>query len=249
MSVSRRTEELRLAVMLLTRLPAGQLATPAPSFAHAAWAYPLVGVPIGLLSGVVFCAASTLNVPGLAAAILAIGAAVMATGAMHEDGLADVADGFGGGGEPVRKLEIMRDSRVGTYGVVAVFLAIGILAASIGSTGASWDVIFAFVAVAAVSRAMMLVPMTFLPPARADGLGSQAVLTGPWPLLTALGIAVLLSLPVFVSALVAIWVMGMVAFGVMVLARRQIGGQSGDVLGATQKLTEVAGWVTFAAIG
>ena len=248
MNIGRRAEELRLAVVLLTRLPVGRVAPPAPSFAQAAWAFPLVGVPVGLLSGAVYWTASSLGLPGLAAALLAIGAAVLATGAMHEDGLADVADGFGGGGEISRKLEIMRDSQVGTYGVVAVFLAIGLLAASIGSIGASWGVVYAFVAVAAISRAMMLVPMTFLPTARDDGLGSQAVLSGPGSLLAALAIAALVSLPVFITALVAIWVMGAVTFGVTVLARRQIGGQSGDVLGATQKLTEVAGWMVFAAL-
>ena len=97
MSAQPPGEDLRLAVMLLTRLPAGKLSDPAPSFAQAAWAYPVVGGSVGALSGAVFCAAGWLGVPGLAAALLAIGVAVLATGAMHEDGLADVADGFGGG--------------------------------------------------------------------------------------------------------------------------------------------------------
>ena len=246
MSLSRRGEEMRLAVMLLTRLPAGRLRDPAPSFADAAWAYPVVGAVVGVISGTVFCATSALGLPALAAALLAIGAGVLVTGAMHEDGLADVADGFGGGRDAAHKLEIMRDSRVGTYGVVAVVLAIGLLASAIGSVSAGWTVFFCFVAIGALSRAMMLVPMTFLPPARAGGLGAQAVLSGPVALCAALGIAVVLSLPVLIEAVFAAWLMGVVAFGMVVLARRQIGGQSGDVLGATQKLSEIAGWLLVA---
>ena len=246
--MGRRAEELRLAVMLLTRLPAGRLVDPAPSFADAAWAYPLAGALMGALSGATYCGIAALGVPLLAAALLAVGVAVLATGAMHEDGLADVADGFGGGGDRDRKLDIMRDSRVGTYGVVAVVLAIGLLASAVASFEPGWVAFFGFVAVGALSRAMMLVPMTFLPPARGDGLGSQAVLSGPLTLFAALGIALVLSLPMLVTALVATWVMGAVAFAMVGLARRQIGGQSGDVLGATQKLTEVSGWLVLAAM-
>lgn len=244
----RRAEELRLAVMLLTRLPCGRLAEPAPSFAQAAWAYPLVGGLVGALSGAVFCAAGFISMPAFAAALLALGVAVLVTGAMHEDGLADVADGFGGGGDIARKLEIMRDSRVGTYGVVAVILAIGLLASAIADVPFGWGTFFCFVAIGAVSRAMMVVPMTFLPPARDAGLGAQAVLAGPGTLLVALGIALVLSLPALIPALMAIWVMGAVAFGFMVFARRQIGGQTGDVLGATQKLSEVAGWLALSIV-
>ena len=243
MNLARHAEELRLAVMLLSRLPAGHLSDPAPSFAQAGWAYPVVGALVGMLSGAMFCAAGFLGLPGMTAALLAIGVGVLATGAMHEDGLADVADGFGGGADAAAKLEIMRDSRVGTYGVVAVVLSVGLLASAMAEFALGWRAFFCFVAISALSRAMMLVPMTFLPPARAEGLGAQAVLSGPFALLAALGVALALSLPVFVSALIATWVMGAVALGMVVLARHQIGGQSGDVLGATQKLCEVSGWL------
>lgn len=243
-----RVQEVRLAVMLLTQLPAGTLTEPAPSFAQAAWAYPIAGALIGALSGAIFCGMSVLGLPALTCALCALGLGVLLTGALHEDGLADVADGFGGGASRERKLEIMRDSRVGTYGVVAVVLVIGLLASSIAAFTASWQAFFLFVAIGALSRAMMLVPMTILPPAREDGLGARAVLSGPMVLLTALGIALVLSLPVIFSALLAMWVMGAVAFGFAFVARRQIGGQSGDVLGATQKLCEVAGWVTMAVL-
>ncbi|MEP2137953.1 MAG: adenosylcobinamide-GDP ribazoletransferase [Erythrobacter sp.] len=248
MSTARHSEELRLAVMLLTRLPAGRLGEPAPSFAQAAWAYPVVGALVGALSGLVFCAMAALGVPSFAAAFLALGSAALITGAMHEDGLADVADGFGGGRDAAHKLEIMRDSRVGTYGVVAVVLVIGMLASAIAEFSPSSEAFFCFVAIGAMSRAMMLVPMTALPPARNDGLGGQAVLAEPLSLLIALGIAFGLSIFILLKALVALWVMGVVAFAVVVLARRQIGGQSGDVLGATQKLTECAGWLVLVSI-
>ncbi|MEK9968269.1 MAG: adenosylcobinamide-GDP ribazoletransferase, partial [Ferrovibrio sp.] len=109
----------RLALMLLTRLPlsGGKVTdTAGGAVARAAWAFPLVGLLVGAAGGGMFMLASYLGLGMGSSALLAMGSQVLLTGALHEDGLADTADGFGGGRSRERKLEIMRDSRIGTYG-------------------------------------------------------------------------------------------------------------------------------------
>ena len=120
-----RATEVQLALMLLTRLPAGRI-DPAPTIAAAAWAFPLAGAVVGVLQALVLIAAIGLGLPMAMAAGLALAAGVLATGGLHEDGLADCADGFGGGRSPARKLEIMRDSRIGSYGALALILGLGL---------------------------------------------------------------------------------------------------------------------------
>src|SRR5258708_25973167 len=109
-------DELRVAVAFYTRLPVAQ---PTPvdgaALARAAWAAPLVGVLIGALGALAYWIAYRLNLPPLVAATLAVGATLLFTGALHEDGLADTADGFGGGATPPPILHIMPDSPLRTY--------------------------------------------------------------------------------------------------------------------------------------
>lgn len=242
-SLAARMIEARLALALLTRLPAGNLPDDTPRIALAAWAFPLVGALVGALGGVVFCVAGTF-LPALAAALLAVATTIGLTGALHEDGLADVADGFGGGGTRARKLEIMRDSRIGSYGVVALVLVLGLTASAIAAAPTSASTILLFAAIGAISRAAMALPMCLVPPARDDGLGKGAVLTMGWRIWTALLFAVLSALLTDARLLIAAFA----ATGFMVWwMKRQIGGQTGDTLGATQKVTECACWLVAAA--
>ena len=119
-TLRRRLDEARLALMLLTRLPVGRLKDPVPSLAEARWAYPLVGLVIGAIAWVAHHGALMLGLGPLPAALVALGAMVLVTGALHHDGLADFADGLGGGRDPDHRLEIMRDSRIGSYGALAL---------------------------------------------------------------------------------------------------------------------------------
>ncbi|MDZ7905514.1 MAG: adenosylcobinamide-GDP ribazoletransferase [Cypionkella sp.] len=139
--------DLQLALMLLTRLPAGHLAQAGdpPPLARAVWAYPIVGALVGAMGAGVLVGAATLGLAPSIAATLALAVCILATGGLHEDGLADVADGFGGGQDRARKLEIMRDSRIGSYGTLALILSLAlrvqILAAFAGtaqSVGRFW---------------------------------------------------------------------------------------------------------------
>lgn len=245
--LARRREELRLALMLLTRLPVGRIEGAAPSMAASAWAWPVAGLVVGLLSALALAIALGAGLPPLSAAILALAVSALATGAMHEDGLADLADGFGGGATRDRKLEIMRDSRIGSYGVVALVLSLGFRATAIAAlapAGAGW----ALVAMAAASRATMPAALALMPPARPDGLG-RAAATEPVPALPAavLGFVCLLPLGVFAALAVAVST-GLAALALGILARRQIGGQTGDVLGAMQQVAEIAGWAALMAL-
>jgi len=227
------------ALMLLTRVPAGWLirARAFPEARDCLWAYPLVGA----LVGAVGAGAMALLPPALGA-VWALVAMAALTGALHEDGLADMADGFGGGATPAGKLEIMRDSRVGSYGVVAVVLSMAVRGAALaGLAGAGWGG-WALVAAGALSRASMAVPLLLLRPARVDGLGAAL---GRMPAGSALACGGLAAAVALVAvgpgpALVAIAAALVAAGGVSALARRQIGGFTGDVLGGCAVVTEAA---------
>lgn len=253
----RRVDEMRLAFMLLSRLPMGRLRE-APPLAAAIWAYPVVGAVVGALAGLVFGLAARAGLPPMAAALACIGASVLLTGAMHEDGLADVADGFGGGRGRERKLEIMRDSHIGSYGVVALVLVLGMRAECLAALPVA-GMAARLAALGALSRALLPVLMLALPPARADGLGQAASgraaagrgaggpVTKP-AMLAGLALALGLALWVGIWPIINVLAgMAGVGLGLGWLARRQIGGFTGDVLGAAQIFSETAGLAVMAA--
>ncbi len=242
-AVRARWLEIVLAFAVLTRLPCGREPWERAKIGDAAWAFPLVGVAVGLVSGSAYLAAAS-ALPALPSAVLAMIAAMLATGALHEDGLADVADGFGGGASRDDKLRIMRDSRVGSFGVVALIAAFGVTAGSMATAPADMRTLAWFAAVGACSRAAMVLPMALLRPARTDGLGHAAVLARGWRFWTAIALgacAALGAAPLLVPAT------ALAAATAVLLARRQVGGQTGDVLGATQKACECACWLALAA--
>src|ERR1700759_1370209 len=107
------------------------------------------------LGGIAYAIASALALPALAAALIAIAATALVTGALHEDGLADTADGFGGGATREMKLEIMRDSRIGTFGVLALIFSVGLRAIAIADTGTRWHVFAALIAAHTLSRGVL----------------------------------------------------------------------------------------------
>src|SRR5271155_4388576 len=115
--LAARAGEIKAAVVFSTRLPLpGVAPTGGSAIAQAIWALPLAGLVVGAVGAIVYAIAHRLGVPAWPAAALTIAATMAVTGCLHEDGLADTADGFGGGATRDRKLEIMRDSRIGVYG-------------------------------------------------------------------------------------------------------------------------------------
>lgn len=240
--------DVAVAFALLTRLPLPRLSDAA--FAHqarAAWAFPIVGVVVALLAGGLGVATLMLDLPVSGAAGLVLGAQIVLTGAMHEDGLADTADGLWGGWTRARRLEIMKDSAIGTYGVLALILSLGL----------RWSALVVLLPVgiaplvvaATLSRALLPALMTALPHARSDGL-SQRVGRPGWSVAAVAAILGLICTVALFGAGVVfplfLTIIPVTAVGL--IARAKIGGQTGDILGASQQITETAVLLGFAAV-
>jgi len=167
--------DAKRSLAFLTRLPTGEGVTnPEGGLADAAWTFPLVGTFVGACGGFAFWIAHAAGLAPTLSGLAAVGAACLLTGCLHEDGLADVADGFGGGSDHDSKLAIMRDSRIGAYGVIAlctsVLARVLALAAFVDAAAA----LAALLAAGALSRAAIVPVMAGLPPARTDGMSSFA---------------------------------------------------------------------------
>lgn len=236
--------EFKLCLGLLTRLPV-RVDAPAETggLARACRWFPAVGALIGALSAAVLYLGEAVGLPDLATAMIAIGFSILLTGALHEDGLADVADGFGGGVGRDAKLTIMRDSRIGAYGVIALILSIGLRWASlVALMGVAVQVAaLAMIVGAATSRLTPLLLMYRLPPARSDGMAVNAGKPDDASvrIAVALALASLLFLPSWQAMLATAVAVLAATAAIEGLSRRQIGGQTGDVLGASQQTTEI----------
>ncbi len=232
--------DIAQALALLTRLPVlfhGQ-----KHGARGAWAYPLVGLVVGSIAAFVGVLAHWAGLPPALTALVSLCALVATTGAMHEDGLADTADGLWGGWTRDQRLEIMKDSHIGAYGVIALVLTL------LARWSALWMLFqagpgtatVALLVSGAVSRASMPALMVALPQARQTGLsqsvGTPTIMTAWIAALITVAVALALSggaaVWVFAWAILATYVMG-------IIANRKIGGQTGDILGATQQITEI----------
>jgi adenosylcobinamide-GDP ribazoletransferase len=233
-------EELRLALGFLTRLPLRLGAPARGALAQAAWAFPLVGIAVGLAGGIAYSLAVALHLPALAAALIAVAATVLLTGALHEDGLADMADGLGGGADVETKLAIMRDHHIGSYGVLALVLSVGLRAAALTAIGDGGRVAAALMAAHALARGGLPVALLALEPARADGLGAAAGRPEApiAAIAAAIGIGVALLGLGLVAGIGAVIAAGAAMAVLALIARRQIGGYTGDVLGAIEQAGE-----------
>jgi len=251
--------QFRLAAAFLTRLPvdpADSAADGAPAdLSRAMWLFPVVGFGIGGAGAIALAALSWAGVPAAVAATLAVGIVVWLTGALHEDGLADLADGFGGGGTREQKLEIMHDSRIGAYGMLALAVVIVAKIAALAAIAAV-DIgaaVGALIAAATWSRSMFAPTMRWLPPARDDGLGALAGTPnegGTWKglALGALLAALVLITPAGGGVLIVLIAGGLGAFAIGWLALRQIDGYTGDVLGGVQQAAEAAVLIAASAV-
>lgn len=232
--------DIPAAFSLLTRLPipvdhelAGKRA------AVATWAYPLVGAALGLIAGIIGSLLYWFGAPASIAAIAALVTLAITTGGMHEDGLADCADGFGGAYDKTRRLEIMKDSRIGAYGAIALVLFLLARATSMEAL-INTTFIPALIAVGAASRLPMVLAMYAMPNARTDGLSSKVGKPPEIALIIALISTLALCYLCIGWAGILVFGWAMIAAIIMaLLAHRSIGGQTGDVLGAMQQWAEV----------
>ena len=226
-----------------------------PDFARNLWAVPVMGTVLGGIGGLVGLAAIRIGLPPFLAAVLLITTGVIITGAFHEDGLADSCDGLWGGMTKERRQEIMRDSRIGSYGaaglVLALLLRIGAWAELFRLLGP--DAAWLSFGLGAFSRILALVPMRVLPPARADGVAGQTAR----PEGAALTFALLIGLGMMTGSahlaglvlapLYALPALFLALFVLIHLMRDKIGGHCGDVLGASQQVLEIVMLLTLAA--
>lgn len=234
--------DLRMAASFVTILPVAS-SKPAGdgAVARATWALPLAGLLVGLAGAFVYKAASRFGLTPNLAALLALATTTFITGALHEDGLADTADGLGGGRTRERKLEIMRDSRIGSYGVCALILSFGLRWSALAAIANPWAVTLALCAAHTAARAGVPAFMSLVPPARPDGLSASA---GAPPgrsvaIAFALGtLALALALGPG-KALVGLILLSLAGLMLARLAISQIGGQTGDILGAFEQLGEI----------
>ena len=244
---AERGREFAAAMTFLTRLklPRGMPAGAAPAqaeLAAASWAFPLAGIVIGAIGAIVYAIAHRLGATPWVAGALAVAATLAVTGALHEDGLADTIDGFGGGATREEKLTIMRDARTGAFGVCALIISILIRVGVLASLADSSLVAGALIAAHAGGRAAMAPAMFFLQPARTDGLAfsagrPQAIAAIVATLLAFLVAVLCLGFGRAVEAAIALAVLTAL---VARLSSRQIGGQTGDVLGTVEQVCEIA---------
>lgn len=234
--------DLRMAASFVTILPVVSSKPAADgAVARATWALPLAGLLVGLAGAFVYKVAIRFGLTPNLAALLALATTALITGALHEDGLADTADGLGGGRTRERRLEIMRDSRIGTYGVCALMLSFGLRWSALATIANPWAVTLALCAAHTAARAGVPAFMSLVPPARPDGLSASAgsppgrsvaiaFAVGTLALAFALGPA---------KALVGLVLLSLAGLLLAGLAIRQIGGQTGDVLGAFEQVGEI----------
>jgi adenosylcobinamide-GDP ribazoletransferase len=227
------------AIQFLTRVPV-RLGAPVPHARVLPW-FGVTGALIGAVVGGVAVGLMEL-VPVTVAAAVAVAVGLLITGAFHEDGLADVADAFGGGWSVEQRLEILKDSRHGTYGVAALATSIVVRVAAAASIVGPAALFASFVAAHTLGRCAAVAAMVAAPPAADSGLGVSAA-SSLRPLSTVVGISAALAI---VTAVCGWWIapfLGAAAIGtaaVVMLAVRKIGGLAGDVLGAVEQVVECA---------
>lgn len=241
--IRRELDRLGCAWQFLTRLPA-----PAPGawneelFARSARYFPLVGMVVGGLSAAALWLARLLWPSGALPAILAAAVGVLATGGLHEDGLADTADGLGGGRSREQRLAILKDSRIGSYGALALGLVLAIRIAALAEIRDPLKAVFALVCAHAGARAAAVVAMAALPYAADPAAsklppGTREVRAPEVLVALVLGLAPLALLSPATAA-IALAAGAITALWPALAAQRLIGGYTGDILGAVEQAFE-----------
>lgn len=248
--ISDFVRDVAIATRFLGRMPISARFAPhdPPDFAKMAYAVPVAGLIVAIPVALVAVISHALGLPPTISATLALVVGLLATGALHEDGLADICDGFGGGGDRETKLEIMRDSRIGTYGTLGLLASTWLrilLLAEIMVLISPIALFLVILASATVSRGALVWLWARLPPARDDGLSLRFGTPQDdqfFKALMAIGVALLPAL-FFATGLVPLLAAIIVVAGPIWLFARfstqQIGGHTGDVLGAGQVIAEI----------
>ena len=243
--------DIKIGISVCTRLPL-PFSAPIESrdVTRATWAFPVAGFVVGGAGALVHAMALRLQLPSALAAALALSATLLVTGCLHEDGLADTADGLGGGQDRTRKLEIMRDSRLGTYGACALGISLLLRWAALAALASPMAVASALIAAHVSARAALPAFMRFVPAARFDGLSAQAGQPAlrPAAVAVALGVLTLVMTLGLAATMIGLVLATCAGLSMAWLAMRQIGGQTGDVLGAVEQIIEIVILLTAVAM-
>ena len=231
-------KEFQLSITFLTILPFGRIKEPLPKIENACWAFPLCGAFIGGLTYCVLVLTSILSLSITLSAILAIATGIIITGGIHEDGLADSADGILGGNNINSRLKIMKDSRIGTFGLLTVLIFVLIRIDLLTYYPISFYGFLGFIAISAISRLGMVSILFFMEPAKVSGLGNSSNVSNTF----IYGLTCLLTLPFFVPLfqvgifMIMIFIVALII--IIFFAKRKINGHTGDLCGATQQIIE-----------
>jgi len=251
--IKRELHIFLTALMFFTRIPVPKNIGTADLNKSSRY-FPLVGIIVGAIGALTYYGVFFLFKDPWIASLLSLSATLLVTGAFHEDGLADVADGFGGGWTKKRILEIMKDSRVGAYGVIALIVVLGLKVILVTKLT---DALILYVAAHSVSRIMPVFFLRFMHYSREDdqskikplatqiswwGL-STAIITGLLPLFIAVGVFHF-NACLFLSVIPC----GLLTLYLGWYFKKWIGGYTGDCLGATQQLNEVVFYLSVLAL-
>src|SRR5262249_6029772 len=233
--------DVAVALLFSTRLPLPRAAPiTGADLARASWALPLAGAVVGLIAAAVYWLARGMGLSPLLAAGLTVAATLVVARCLPDDWLADLADSFGASTRE-RKLEIMRDSKIGTYGVCALLMSLLLRSAALASIADPALAAPVLVAAHTAARAGMPLFMRLVPPARDDGL-SVGVGTPPRASAIAAVLIGMVALGVGLGPAAGVCAIALMAAAFASLAWlsiRQIGGQTGDVLGALEQIGEI----------
>lgn len=251
MNISNIVSDILNSMSFLSRLPIGPLADRLgvelkTDFDTQAWTFPITGFLIALPAAIALLVSSAIGLNPFIGVGIAMAILTLSTGGLHEDGLADVADGLGGGKTNQAKLEIMRDSTIGSYGALALMFSILLQWAglvSIAQNSSALTIALAICLISGASRAAMLWPWVKSEPARdgdslsksmgrptSDQLKISSLIGGGFIIL--LGIFMLAP----INTVIAILLAGVAIIEFTKLCERQLGGHTGDTLGATQQI-------------
>jgi adenosylcobinamide-GDP ribazoletransferase len=249
--ISRELRLLRIALQFLTRVPAGPIADWPPDWlARSAKYMPLVGALIGAIAGGVVMA-SAIVFPDPLPIVLGLATAMVITGALHEDGLADTADAFGGGRTREHSLEIMKDSRIGTYGTLALIVVLALKAAALLPLGYSVAarVLIAGHAAARLASVLALSKLKYASPGNSKvGEKTSALTSAETAVAVALGLTPAFLLLDLTTAIISLAFAFIAAAALTLIAQRRIGGYTGDVLGAIEQVYEATFFIFAAGV-
>lgn len=233
--------ELYTAFAFLTRLPLPTNPPHTGFIAKALRLSPIIGAFIGALSGSFYWLGLSFGLSPLLAALLGVGIGAIVTGGLHEDALCDMADGISGGSDREHRLTIMSDGRIGAHGALALMLVLLLRVGAIAQLSAPGPVMAALIGAGALSRAAMFAAMAALPNAKQSGLAHMAGRPDLMDAMLAAGLGFAIALLAMPFGVALDATLAAASGGALIgwIAARKIGGQTGDVLGTVQQISEL----------